>query len=181
MATRTDLRPGERIPMSWEDYQAFTVEGWGEYIDGAYVHMNSATQPHQRICRELLKAIDRALPAGVDVLCDWGWKPSADLFVPDLLVFDRTDEDAHLTALPHLAVEVLSSDTAADTIRKHRKYAQAGLPRYWIIDPDGPQITVCQLQGQHLVAVAHHQPGATATLDLGAATLTLDPGDLLTT
>jgi Uma2 family endonuclease len=179
MATRTDLRHGERIAMSWDEYEAFAVEGWGEYIDGDYVHMNRPTIPHQTICFELAKRIDAVLPSGVSVLQDVGWMPGDDRFVPDVVVFDRSDEVTHLTAPPHLAVEALSTDTARDTIRKHRKYAQAQLPRYWIIDPEGPEITVYHLTDGTLVEVAHHRPGAVAALALGVATLSLDPADLL--
>lgn len=179
MDARTDLRPGQRIPMSWDEYLEFWVEGSGEYIDGEYVHMNRATGRHQDICVELLIAIRAVLPVGTGVRLDWAWKPTVDQFAPDVMVFDATDEDARLTTTPHLAVEVLSTDTAADTIRKHRKYAEAGLPRYWIIDPDGPEITVYQLRDGILAEIAHHTAGTPATLDLGVATLTLDPADLL--
>jgi Uma2 family endonuclease len=165
--------------MSWEEYEAFEVEGSGEYIDGEYVHMNRPTRRHQTICLRLAMRIDHVLPPEAEVLIDWAWKPTADQFAPDVMVYERTAEDKRLTVVPHLAVEVLSTDSAVDTIRKHRKYAEAGLPRYWIIDPDGPDITVYHLTDGALVEVARHERGTEATLDLGVATLTLDPADLL--
>jgi len=55
-----------------------------------------------------------------------------------LTVFDHCGEQQRLTDPPHLAVEILSSDRARDMIRKARKYAAAGLERYWIVDPGEP-------------------------------------------
>lgn len=84
-----------------------------------------------------------------------------------------------MTGIPFLAVEVLSTDRAADTIRKFAKYSAAGLERYWIVDPDGPVIIIYQLEGSVYVEQNRHQPGTSAELDIGPATLTLDPAELL--
>ena len=46
-----------------------------------------------------------------------------------------TSEESPAQFLPHLVVEVLSSDPARDIIRKATKYAAAGVERYWIFDP----------------------------------------------
>ncbi len=96
-----------------------------------------------------------------------------------MTVHDDTAEQTRYAGTPHLVVEILSSDPARDIIRKAAKYADAGLERYWIIDPDGPEIIVHKLVGGILVEQGRHGPGTEATLDIGPAEVTFDPADLL--
>ena len=66
---------------------------------------------------------------------------------PDLLVARRADLTAtHLVGAPVLTVEILSPSTKhLDLAYKRARYEAAGVPSYWVIDPDGPSIIAWEL------------------------------------
>lgn len=92
------------------------------------------------------------LPAGPGV------QMSRSLYIPDAVVIDATvDASERVIAVSNvrLAVEVLSpTNRATDLVTKRAEYAAAGIPSYWVVDPEVPSLTVLQLEGSAYVEVA---------------------------
>lgn len=64
---------------------------------------------------------------------------------------------------PDLVMEVVSSEYRRhDLETKRREYAQAGIPEYWIVDPDEEQITVLTLKGKRYAAHGVFEQGMVA-------------------
>jgi len=74
---------------------------------------------------------------------------------PDLLLLLAADDPRRQNRYwpgAELVLEVISpNDPARDGVRKRADYAQAGIPEYWIVDPDAETITVLALAGDAYV------------------------------
>lgn len=90
--------------------------------------------------------------------------PGATPVEPDLIFLTPEQRDQiaekYIDGPPHLIVEILSPSTASrDRTLKLNLYAEAGVPHYWIVDPDA-----CTLEVFHLVE-SHYQVKAALNKD----------------
>ncbi len=71
---------------------------------------------------------------------------------PDLIFMAATHANRigeKYWGVPDLVAEVLSpSDPDRDRITKKKEYAQAGIPEYWIVDPEGKTVEVYLLRAK---------------------------------
>lgn len=130
-----------------------------ELVDGTLIVTPAPSRTHQYVVSCLMSLLDRAAPAGHTVLCAPVDVVIGDRTVlqPDLLVV-RTEEfkDPGRPVRPLLVVEVLSPSTRrVDTTLKRSSYEAAGCPAYWVVDPDGPSLTVWELEGDRYVERGH--------------------------
>lgn len=120
-----------------------------ELIAGEIVVSPSPTTPHQRMASNLFLALHSARP-------DQQWDVFAvpvdvflgdDVLVPDVQVAPRAAYQRDgIHVAPALVVEVRSPSTARrDEIIKREIYQRAGVPSYWLVDPDVPAVTVREI------------------------------------
>lgn len=148
------------VPLTYEDLQSFPDDGRRyELIDGTLVVTPAPGVPHQVVVLALCRVLFAARLKGTAVLpapLDFVPHPETVL-QPDVLVFDAKEVDEpRLTRTPHLVVEVLSpSSRSQDLGSKLLAYAKAGVPAYWVIDPEPPvELRVFRLEGTEYRAVA---------------------------
>ena len=158
-------------------YKSWTVEAYFE-LDGAYLVeycqgkleiLPMPTLSHQRIAARLFSALRAAAPADGDVLfAGTRVKVAEDVFrEPDVLYVparQSAHESNEFVESPVLVIEVVSeSNRQHDLKTKRAEYAEAGIPEYWIVDPDGQRITVLKLDGDHYIVHGEFAPGDRAT------------------
>lgn len=100
-------------------------------------------------------------------------KPKNDLsdsilLEPDIAVIcdlSKLDEQG-CNGAPDMIIEILSPSTASkDRVLKFRKYCEAGVREYWIIDPESNSVQTCVLEnGRYVVSVFEKHETAPVTI-----------------
>ncbi|MFN8423408.1 MAG: Uma2 family endonuclease [Anaerolineae bacterium] len=125
-----------------------------EWADGWIEVLPMPTDSHQAILGYLFRALFDWLSPQGGIIRFSALKVRLDerrFREPDLLVLldphdPRRANDFWLGA--DLVAEILSPSNADhDLVTKRAEYAQAGIPEYWIVDPDGETLTVLTLDG----------------------------------
>lgn len=169
----------QRFPMTWEEYLEADVVP-SEYYGGALVVAAQPSQRHQDIQFDLQVILRRSLAPGTKVTAGWGWIPTGvrEELGPDLMVHDVTDEQRALSGVPHLVVEIVSSNRASDFVAKAQRYAKWGAPCYWLVDPRDHEVTTMVL-ADGLYTVSGVFTTGEATLRYGEVDVLVDIDALL--
>ena len=134
-------------PYTWtyDEYARLPDDGNRyEVIDGEVLVTPAPSTDHQQILLRLSKALDDYVERArfgvvlpdVDVLFVTG-----QFLRPDLVVVPRSAREGvtsrGIEAPPALMVEILSpSSRSIDRVKKPRRYADFGVPEYWVVDPE---------------------------------------------
>lgn len=133
-----------------EDLLALKGDRRFELIEGALVEKAAPTGEHGHAQGVALAALippfmrrgGGGRPGGWWIMGEVDVRLGDDVFRPDLVGWRRDRVPARptgtpITARPDWVAEVLSpSNSSNDTVLKLRRYYQAGIPYYWIIDPE---------------------------------------------
>ncbi|MBA3312700.1 MAG: Uma2 family endonuclease [Planctomycetaceae bacterium] len=144
----------------WTIEEYLSLEATGgclvEFVDGVLEFPKMPKRMHQRIVRYLMRVIEKVIGAGVggevlDAPFPVYVEPSR-YREPDIVYQrpGRPDADADYADGADLVIEVVSDDVGdrkRDLVTKRAEYAQAGIPEYWIVDPETRTIHVLTLDG----------------------------------
>jgi Uma2 family endonuclease len=142
--------------LDYEDYARLPSDDGKRYevLDGA-LYVTPAPSPlHQRLSKRLqrrledyfeVRGLGEVFNAPIDVVL-----ARHDIVEPDLVIATQPGQISSraIEGAPLLVVEILSPSTRRrDRGIKMRRYAELGVPHYWIVDPDGRAIECWRLEG----------------------------------
>jgi len=139
-----------------------------EYSCGNLEILPMPTMTHQRIASRLYDALRAAAPREGDVLfAGTRVKVGLDTYrEPDVLYIPpEWKSDAHDDYVERvgLVIEVVSeSNRNHDLETKREEYSSAGIPEYWIVDPQQSSITILTLKGREYGTHGEYGRGQTA-------------------
>jgi Uma2 family endonuclease len=154
---------------TWADYLEWDETPRMELVDGEAVAMAPPSGPHQGVVGELFYRIRgflegkpcKVYPAPYAVRLNPREDGGDDtVFEPDIVVVcDPAKRDKQgCKGPPDLVIEVLSPSTVRhDRIVKFRKYQQAGVREYWIVDPETQSIQACVLENGRYVTFVYDE------------------------
>lgn len=153
------------------EYLALDTNHLVEFSQGYVEFLPMPTLSHQLIALFLYKALDslvsaarlgRVLVAAYKVKLWEGKYREPDVIFVKREHLSRMGEQFSLGA--DLVIEVVSDQgRPRDLEIKRQEYAQAGIPEYWIVDPQLEQITVLALEGSTYTVHGEYPRGADAT------------------
>jgi Uma2 family endonuclease len=152
---------------SVQDYLALDTGLLVEYTDGFVRVLPMPSLLHQLIVKFLFRMLDDFVSGrelGEVLLAPLPVELAANKYREPDLVFLRPERMKSLRGQPagaDLAVEVVSEgkqNRQRDYLEKRREYAEVGIAKYWIVDPEERKFTVLVLNGnayrEHGVFVA---------------------------
>lgn len=149
----------EVIPkLTYEQFRQLPDDGKQYELVHGEVHLTPApTTKHQFVLRNLTGSLLQYLaqhPLGELAFAPLDVRLGDDTSLqPDLIFVSNARgkiiHEAFIQGAPDLAVEILSTSTAAhDRATKLPVYAEAGVPEVWLIDSQAKTVEVLKLQGK---------------------------------
>jgi Uma2 family endonuclease len=161
-----DVLPGK---LDYDDFWSLPDDGNRyEIIDGKLYVTPAPAMRHQLTSTRLLRILDQHVTS--NRIGHVFHAPTAVILgpyrqvQPDLLFISRARRklvtSKEVDGAPDLAVEIVSpSSKRADRVVKSAAYADSGISRYWIVDPDERTIEEYQLEsGQYLLMRRWEEP-----------------------
>jgi Uncharacterized protein conserved in cyanobacteria len=160
------------------------VDGWIEMAPWPRNRHDDAAH----LLRAILEEAARAAETDVYVRAPADILTSRGLRVPDVVIFDgparraahALDAQASSSADVLMVVEIISprSTERTDRVSKRQEYAESGIPTYWIVSLEEPQVEVLELsEGRYrFVAAAKGDDYLTVEAPIPVS---LRPSDLL--
>jgi len=142
-------------PVSYEEFLAWADEDVrAEWIDGEIHVMSPASDRHQDLARFLTALFSHAAEAGENAMIV---RPAPFQMKlergrePDLLVVSEEHrnrlKETYLEGPADLVVEIVSAGSGArDRGEKFYEYEAAGIPEYWLVDPEREELAVYRLR-----------------------------------
>lgn len=128
-----------------EDYRTLPDDQRMELIDGYFYDMSAPTTLHQMIAGEIYRQLANyimdqdgectAFISPVDVQLD---RDEQTMVQPDVVIVCNPDQivSQHILGAPDFVAEVVSPESKRrDYTLKLRKYEDAGVREYWLVDP----------------------------------------------
>ena len=161
---------------SESDYLALDTNQPVEFSHGFVEFLPMPKFLHQRILKVLFKALEAFVTArnlGEVYFTGVRLRLQAGKYREPDVLFMRAERADQITDEywdgADLVMEVVSTGDEArrrDLTQKREEYAQAGIPEYWIVDPELDQITVLTLDDQTYVVHGEFKLGEQATSKL---------------
>lgn len=174
-------------PEPWTEEEFLDLGETGnriELLDGNLIVSPAPSKRHQHISRRLANTLEIACQAfdlvvfeAVNVRLGTG-----RIVIPDVVVAETDDEGAVVEATElRLVSEIVSPGSAAtDRLLKMQLYAVGRIPWYFLVEPDGSELTLrlFRLDGEHYVEEAVAKSGERLEIS-EPFHLALDPAALL--
>lgn len=181
-----------RVRWTTHDLEVMPQNEWITYeiIDGELFVTRSPHRMHQRIIGKIYRALDAWSDdsgLGEPILSPGVILSDADNVIPDLVWVTKErlvvieDEAGHLTGMPELVIEVLSSGSqniSRDREAKLKLYSVRGAQEYWIVDRFSKQLEVYRHENVQLTENAQLTLISTLTVE-DSLTSSLLPNFLL--
>lgn len=162
---------GLKQKLDYDDYAEFPEDSNRyEILEGDLLVTPAPSPLHQRVSKRLQRALEayfearnlgEVFNAPIDLILT-----HHDVVQPDLVVVTAPGQVSGrgIEGAPALVVEVLSPGTRVrDRTVKARRYAELGIPHYWLVDPEHHSVECYRREGATYAVLCELEGDATLT------------------